>query len=214
MKSPIIVGFTGPAGSGKDAAAAVLVRELGYKRYAFADPLKADLVRLDPIVDPYHGLKVSEALKLLDGDMESLKKYYPEWRRLCQRYGTEVWRQNDPDIWVERLEAAMHLDWMDNATPGYVVPDIRFLNEARGIKFDMIFRIYRPDHKVDVGHASEQNFAAIPITGVIKNDGTIEDLEQKTLHETYKQINRIATSVGTIHGNGNPNAEHYYGSMP
>lgn len=190
MKAPIIVGFTGPAQSGKDAAAAVLVRELDYKRISLADPIKSDLVRLDPIIDPFYGTRVSDALKFSEGNLEHLKNF-PEWRRLCQRYGTEVWRENDPDIWVKRLTSAIHLDWQNNKTPGYVVPDVRFPNEARDIAFDMIFRVHRPDVKPTLPHASEQHFAAIPIAGIIKNDGTLEELELKTLRAVHDHIQRF-----------------------
>ena len=36
-----LLGMTGPAGSGKDTAASMLVEELGYETYALASPIKA-----------------------------------------------------------------------------------------------------------------------------------------------------------------------------
>jgi len=43
MTLPRIIGFTGPARSGKDTAAEYVITNFGYKRYSFAMPLKAGL---------------------------------------------------------------------------------------------------------------------------------------------------------------------------
>ena len=42
----MILGFAGPAGAGKDTAAAHLVAHHGYERRAFADPMRAALYAL------------------------------------------------------------------------------------------------------------------------------------------------------------------------
>ena len=47
----MIIGLSGYARSGKDAVAQVLVSEFGFKRVAFADPIRDLLYEMDPKID-------------------------------------------------------------------------------------------------------------------------------------------------------------------
>ena len=185
MSGPFIVGITGLKRSGKDEAAKALVEVSGFKRYAFADPIKRDLIALDPVMS-WSAIRLSEALVELGFDLEALKShpvYGDEWRRLCQRYGTEVWRAVDPNIWVRRTLDAIQEDMLslDGGAPGYVISDLRFPNELTGVPFDLTIRIDRPGVEPDDPHESERHIMTLPVDVVMQNSGTIEELRSKVL---------------------------------
>ena len=46
----VLIGLCGYAAAGKDTAARVLIDEFFFQRVAFADPIKAALLALDPFV--------------------------------------------------------------------------------------------------------------------------------------------------------------------
>lgn len=180
MTQPFIVGITGFAQSGKDTAAHILIDKMGFKRFAFADPLKRDLVVLDPIVCPDSGVRLSEVLETLDNDLDRVKQVFPEWRRLCQIYGTEVQRSVDPHIWIRRTVNAIQHDFNTGDGAGrYVIPDVRFVNEREGVIFDVMIRIVRPGLALRYNHASENEIPFINVESEILNDGTPEDLHRR-----------------------------------
>ena len=180
MSDPIIVGITGYARSGKDTAARALTGELGFKKIAFADSLKRDLMVLDPYIDNA-GTRLSFAYNYWEMSLEDIKENFPEWRRLMQIYGTEVWRAVDPHIWVTRTTTAINKDWVENATAGYVIPDLRFENERRLINFDLVVRIDRPGIGPLNDHASETYVGEMDVDFVLVNDGTEVELHQQML---------------------------------
>ena len=190
VSAPFIVGITGLKRSGKDTAATALVDNLGFKRYAFADPIKRDLIELDPIMS-WSAIRLSEALVELDFDLEALKNhpvYGPEWRRLCQRYGTEVWRAVDPDIWVRRTLDAIQDDMLEGVTPGYVVTDMRFPNELVGIPFDLTIRIERPGVTNEDPHESERYIQSLRVDEIVTNDASILALHARTLAIVQRRL--------------------------
>jgi len=127
----VIVGLTGYRGSGKDAVANLLCQRHGFVRRAFADRLKeaAGLIyglsheqlhgdyRAKETVDPYLGLTP---------------------RFILQQLGTEVARCIHPDTWIIGLENWLYEDVQVQATARrplrYVVPDVRFPNEAVALR--------------------------------------------------------------------------------
>lgn len=190
----IVVGLSGYAGAGKDAVADILVRDYGFTKMAFADPLKRMLRRLDPIIghELYAGccddcgdipeveeVRFSDAAKF-GFDDQSLK--YSPWaaevRELWQRFGTEVFREEDDDYWIQRA-------WHD--IPGeadrVVFTDVRFENEAEWITDRLqnprnsLWRVVRPDQYPDTVHESEQMVGLLGEEVTILNDGSLEDLE-------------------------------------
>jgi hypothetical protein len=98
MTSLPLIGLVGIKRSGKDSTADTLVHELGYKRAAFATPLRALTEAADPIVGheldgPYRvrAVHYTEALDALG--YELAKERYPEVRRILQKLGTEGVRE-------------------------------------------------------------------------------------------------------------------------
>jgi hypothetical protein len=187
------IGITGHARTGKDTAAEIISKSTGLMHINFADALKADLVKLDPIIDPYYGLHLSEALVIHEGNLESIKKYFPEWRILCQRYGTEVRRAEDPNIWVERLVDKVFEQVYTNGVlyPGYVVGDMRFPNERTEILWNAVIRITRPGVGAANDHVAESYIDEMDVDYEIVNDGTLEEFETKVLDVmTLVQLSR------------------------
>lgn len=178
-KPPLIVGICGYARAGKDTVAAGLVEQLGFRRIAFADALKRDIITLDPYLRPGRrrwfrsspGVRVTDTLREFEGDLESLKAHYPEWRRLLQVYGTEVHREIDPNYWRKRLVTAIYAEVdAGTAAPGYVVPDVRFDNEAEIC--NVLLRVERPGVGPANDHESERYAEKLPASAVIVNDST------------------------------------------
>lgn len=127
----MIVGMTGLAGAGKDAAADRLVSEFGFIKRSFAEPLKKVLLIQNPIIGADHF--TTRPIQLRDAieryGEAGVKMVYPEYRRLLQRLGTEGIRAIDPDFWVKAALA----DAMDESLK-YVFTDVRFPNEAKAIE--------------------------------------------------------------------------------
>lgn len=176
---PFLIGVTGYARSGKDTFAHGLIDQLGFKRIAFADALRRDFLVLDPILaydPPTQGnvglglVRLSDALKMYS--MDEIKQVYPEFRRLLQVYGTDVWRTIDDDVWIKRALNNVVAD----GTPGYVFTDMRFPNERVGVGYDLTVRIERPGVGAVNGHSSESHIAAMEVDTVVFNDGDMAQL--------------------------------------
>ena len=187
----MIVGICGPINSGKDTVADILCNEFNFLRVAFADSLKDFCLRMFPdILDE----------ETLWGPSE---KRTPKCRHLLQQLGTDVARQFDPDVWVKhtmnRIGLLQHqgLDALGRHLPtkpnrSIVVSDVRFLNEAEGIRAQggFLLSITRPDNYDLVNteqaartHKSETSIFEIPpelFTDHIVNNKTLEDLRIQT----------------------------------
>ena len=89
----MIIGLSGYAQTGKDTIAEHLVEHYGFTRIAFADPIRQALYALDPIIPDYPIIPGIRLSWLLDrSDWEEVKRESPEIRRMLQRLGTEVAR--------------------------------------------------------------------------------------------------------------------------
>ena len=161
---PLLIGLTGPAGSGKDTVGLHLEAEHGFHRHAFAEPIRdmltalltaagidyAHLFERDLKEQPVPGLGISG-------------------RRLMQTLGTEWGRSLDDDLWVKHAALSLGLplhgyDWA-LAQPVHgriVITDVRFSNEAAWIERlgGRIVRVCRSVPSIEA-HASEQQFERI-----------------------------------------------------
>lgn len=119
----MIIGIAGKKRVGKSTAAGFL-EDIGFHRFAFAEPLKflIDMLLLDV------GL-TEEQLEAVCRDKEaSIEKLGVSYRWLCQSLGTE-WGRNciHPDLWVMTARTKLaNLLALDDA----VFEDVRFENEA------------------------------------------------------------------------------------
>ena len=159
----MIIGFCGPAGSGKSTAAAHLVAHYGFTRVRFAGPLKAMM----------RALGCSE--REVDGDLKEtpcalLGGRTP--RQAMQWLGTEWGREMIAgDLWLRAwaVEAEQH----DHV----VCDDVRFPNEEAAIRArgGIIVRIECPwAASAGSGHASEQQpiRADFVVSNAIRDDVT------------------------------------------
>jgi dephospho-CoA kinase len=169
----MIIGLSGYARAGKDTVADYLVKEHGYKRISFADPIKKAMYALDPIVqagDDYT-ITLQEAVDKLGWEQA---KNWEEVRRLLQVFGTEVGREMFGEyIWINKA--------LGNAEPfdKIVVTDVRFPEEARAIRnlFGEVWRIERGKPTND--HVSENALMTWNFDVIFPNLGTIDDLTSK-----------------------------------
>lgn len=169
----MIVGVTGFMRAGKDSIANVLIEEFGFVRHGFADTLKQMAYDINPVIATYDSDMFYLAECVDEDGWEYVKDNYPEARRFLQRLGTEGARKNLGDnIWVEAL-----MRRLSDPIKNYVIPDTRFLNEARAIRSvgGEIWRVERPGCEA-TGHASESEMLQINPDLTIVNDGTLEEL--------------------------------------
>ncbi len=180
----MLIGLAGRARSGKDTAAAVLAREFGLYRHAFADPMKRMLEQVF-------------GNNFVDGDRERIDPISGvSYRKLMQTLGTEWGRAIHPELWTRVAKAKW--EWVKEGMPwetslgkcsnlqlhnedlnaGMIISDVRFDNEAEWIRSEggIIVHVDRSNlEKVGVeGHASEQGLTMIHNDMVVENLSTLE----------------------------------------
>ena len=158
----MVIGIAGHRGSGKSAAAAVLV-EHGFVRQRFAQPLK-DMLKAVGLTDEH----VDGSLK--ETPCELLGGATP--RHAMQTLGTEWGRELlHPDLWI--------ILWRSRArsTPLVVVDDVRFPNEVEAVRAEggTIWRVNRPGCDGD-GHISESYISGFVVDCEIDNSGDLRFL--------------------------------------
>lgn len=190
----MIIGLTGKKESGKDTAGQYLVKQYGFERRAFADPLKKSVAALLGIpleeVDKYKlesgtyvTLEGEDEMGITVDIMSRLS-----FREFLQRYGTESHREVfGLDFWVDQTLPVGGF----YAGRKIVLTDVRFENETVRV-FElggMTVRLVRPDtDNSGDQHMSEQENYAVDFT--IRNDGTIEDL--------YRKLDELLASVSVM----------------
>ena len=165
---------------GKDSVADVLVRRYGFVRRGFADALKDEVLdRLPRTLGAY--LEHHEGLEdTVDRRWQLVYGFKPDLiRALLQEYGTEVRRADDPRYWVKKVAR-----WVEDCRPQrLVVPDVRFRNEVEFVRAlgGQYVRVDRPGAGPAARgtHASESELDGIEPDYVVRNDGTLEDLERR-----------------------------------
>jgi len=175
MTSPAVVGLTGYAGSGKDTVAGMLAT-YGFKRVAFADPMKEILLDTDPWVHAgqYHR-KLTDLVSEFGWD--GAKRRHPDVRRLMQEFGMSCRRVLGEWTWTELALSRVETHLANGES--VVVTDVRLENEARLItqQLDgMVWRVHRPDVGPVNGHVTEDQLAEYPVDRAVNNWGTIDDL--------------------------------------
>lgn len=153
----MIVGLGFVARSGKDTAAEGLVRELGFKRYGFADQLKALALEANPLVTPVTrtvniGIGHGKLQHIVAGlRWEGAKDQYTEVRTFLENLGKGARTVFGDRFWVDQLMQSLPED--ENA----VIADVRYLNEIDAIRDrgGMVIKIQRPGHEASTLRPSE-----------------------------------------------------------
>lgn len=189
----MIIGICGLIGSGKDTVADILVQENNFEKISFADKLKDgvasvfgwDRSMLEGKTD------VSRTWREQKDDYWSAelgKDVSP--RLILQLFGTECMRQGFYDgIWVSLVKK--HI--IDNPNKNFVIPDVRFENEANMLKSihgevwrvrrgpdPVWFRMYTDvDQEPTDVHESEWRWAKVNFNKIIDNNGTLLELRSQ-----------------------------------
>jgi hypothetical protein len=189
----MIIGICGLIGSGKDSVADILVQEKNFKKISFADKLKDGVATV-------FGWDRS----MLEGKTSNSRNWREEkddfWsaelgkdispRLVLQLFGTECMRQGFYDgVWVSLVKK--HI--IDNPKQNFVIPDVRFPNEANMIKsiHGEVWRMRRGPDPVwfrmyqDLGieptevHESEWAWANTNFNKILDNNGTLLELRSQ-----------------------------------
>lgn len=170
--------LSGWSGSGKDAVASLLMDELGFQRFAFADPLKQEVARLSALpLDYFYTAKDKSIIH--DG-----KPTTP--RTLLIKHAAEA-REKYPNIYANMVAAAI-----TESDSGYcsdscscsdsgriVISDWRYRNESAvfGIGNATVIRarVVRPGI-AQSAEPSEHDLDDEPMDLVITNNGSLSEL--------------------------------------
>ena len=189
----MIIGICGLIGSGKDTIADYLVNDHNFVKLSFADKLK------DSVAEMFDWDR-----NLLDGKTDESRAWReqldPFWskemgrditpRFVLQVFGTECMRDGFYDgVWVSLAKKKI----IDNPQINWVIPDVRFENEAEMIKdikgevwwikrgqLPIWFRMYQ-----DIGqkpkdvHPSEWAWANTKFDAELSNNSTIAQLKNQ-----------------------------------
>lgn len=147
-----------------------------YKIVAFADILKAVITFIFNIED----IKMlnDEMFKTSPNSLEIKAEdgHVLTYREILQRFGTEVGRSVDPDLWIKSTFNYMEPEG------NYIITDVRFKNEAKACldKGAVLIRINRETENME--HQSEHDMDDFKdYTHIIDNNGTLEELIDKAL---------------------------------
>lgn len=182
-KTTRLVGFGGYKESGKDAAADALVATLGFEKDSVSLAIDAAARGVNPIIEYRGGLPVHYGTyvdKVCGGDF-TLAKENPEVRRFLQKIGA-LGRSVRESVWTDRAEERM-LQTL-HAGGNYALTGVRFPIEIEMVRRNggLLVWISRPDAEdrsdTDV---TENSVGPDDFDVMILNDGTLEQLREKTL---------------------------------
>ncbi|WP_432006338.1 hypothetical protein [Streptomyces parvus] len=181
MSEKLIVGLSGYARSGKNAAAEALVQH-GWRQAAFADKLREFLLAVNPVIPGPVGVgNLRLQLLIADVGWEYAKAHYPEVRALHNRTGTDAGRKIlGNNVWVDALFRE-HDD-----APALVISDVRFPNEAQAVadRGGVLIRVERPGvsparDRTGRIYESETALDDWPFDHVLRNDDSVRALHVK-----------------------------------
>lgn len=163
----LVILISGKAQSGKDTAAKMIQRQLKLDNYRVLIVHFADLLKhICRIFFGWNGAKDKNGRKML------------------QYVGTDVIRKQNPNFWVDFV--AMMLRYFYENWDYVIIPDCRFPNELSEMTdngFEAVhLRVVRSNYDSLLSaeqhkHPSETALDNITPDYYIKNDGTLEDLE-------------------------------------
>lgn len=172
----ILIGLSGPAGSGKDTAADALVRHMGFEKLAFADTLKRGICEMF-----YLGHEIFDTREAKESKIPGMN-HSP--RDLAKIIGTDCVRAMiGENIWVHVM-AKRYQDFCAAGFTRIVISDVRFDNEAEWIRRagGTVVHIVRPSVSWEkTGHESERGIAVEPDDRRLHNQGSVGEFGRITL---------------------------------
>jgi len=186
-----IIAISGRKRSGKDTIANYLIDKHKFKRYGFADPIRATAKLVFGWTEDW-----------IVNHKEEIDPYWDiSYRQFAQDFGTEYMQfglpsrfpkfkeQNGRQFWVKRF---LRMYNQESIKSNWVLSDCRFPHETIPIKKHggIVIRVVRPDHedKSDL-HASEIEQDSIVPDYTLINNASIEDL-QNAVSEILKHYEK------------------------
>ncbi|RMG24170.1 MAG: hypothetical protein D6732_24030 [Methanobacteriota archaeon] len=176
------IGFTGPAGSGKNTAASFMADYLTSKGFVVVEMSFAEALKKG--ASEFFGLPMS-----VFHDRERKESVDPYWgispRRMLQILGTEVARTHfGEDFWIRRLVKEIQSQGIDNNADFILITDVRFDNEADFIRENGGRIVFLRREGVLQGqsanHASEAGVVLRDGDFVINNNSSLDALKKST----------------------------------
>lgn len=154
----------------------VAYSESSYVSFAFADILKSVITlifNIEDVENLYDEVFKNSANSL---DVKGEDGHILTYREVLQKFGTEVGRTVDPDLWIKSAFSFMKPD------VDYIITDIRFQNELQACKEKGTITIKINREAPEMDHISEHDLdSCTDFDYVIDNNGTLEELVDKVL---------------------------------
>jgi hypothetical protein len=183
----MIIGLSGYAQTGKDTIADYLVKNYGFTRVAFADPIREAVYRLNPKISIVDMRDVPLATAVDGLGWEAVKVESSDARWLLQRMGTEVGREMfGENFWVDQaMKKASKYDKV-------VITDVRYPNELEAIlrHSGTAWRVIKDDVGAVNRHASETALDHYQFEYIIFNNDTKESL--------YESVDSFMTDINEM----------------
>ena len=187
--SPLILLLSGYAGSGKDAAAALLAEEMGFYRCAFADVLKRDTATATGLpLSAFHERHLKD--RPIPGDGRTPRELLLEKALIA--------RARDPDIYARGVAAAIQA--APNPLGRYVISDWRYEREATFLMAALPAarivraRIQRPG-VTPTADPTEHDLDHAPMDIWITNDSHLGHLRDALHHAVHPLLSHEATGT-------------------
>lgn len=188
----MLIGLAGRAGAGKDTTADVLCHGHQFHRFAFADPVRAEIVQTFGIDMTLFDVDTKErkvAALAIDRcanpdfrrvvGMMGVSMTDPRSPREVMRWwGTEFRRAQNPRYWISRAEENLHAA-LRRGFRRIVITDLRFRNEADFVRYHggKVWEIRRATAEMAaVTHQSEREIGALSPDLVIENNKSMTAL--------------------------------------
>lgn len=183
----MLIGFGGKKRSGKDTCGNYLIKNYGFVRYSFGDPVK-EVARvmfcltdeqlygnLKEVVDPRWNLTPRDILQKIGTDLGQfgLHDLFPNINCVSRTFWLKHFQ-----IWYEK-----------NKHRNVVVTDVRFAHEKDMIESlgGIVIHVIRPELNSGDNHISEVELDEHVFKHTITNDQTIEDLN-KDVEKIYSNL--------------------------
>ena len=173
QQSALIVMLSGWAGSGKDAAASILVKQHGFERVAFADALKIDATQRSGLpLHTFHSAAKDEPLQTPCPTFPDAKTP----RDILLQLALQI-RATNPDIYADSI--ICHI--VESAKEQqFVVSDWRYRREAARIQEMLpsarLLRVRIHRHVTQSSDPSEHDLDNEPMDIIIENNKGLEEL--------------------------------------
>lgn len=175
----MIIGLVGLSRAGKDTAATYFT-EKGFKRYAFADPLKSVCKELFGFNnDQLYG----DGREIVDPRYNVTPRCLLQW--LGETMRTDLGKainQDTSNFWINKMK---------DVEGDIIVTDVRYPNEGKAIQDRGGYLIYIKRDVPRMDHPSEQYVGMFPTDFTIDNNGTLDDL--------FKEVKRIYNKINPTH---------------